>query len=300
MKRLIQKTVLLLLIFCLFFSGIVLATEPEVETNTLNKVVNEGIKIPEKNINLKVENLTRGSKVYLLLSENLIKYNIQRFVDNNLENTYSIQAQKAAKIKSFLDNSDYFGYVEYLSGEGFEVEDNQVELRHYCVCLGESQLIGYKEIDGIKYVQIGINLKANSEFELITKDYLVNYDIRDTKFLIDEYGTETIINLQDTAYTTNPEHTNITECNINYSYASIEDYEELEKTIQTTYTVVYIILILIALIIIYKIIKKIILKKHEEEERKFWKKNLTKEEKKNERRKAKAAKREEKLNKRKK
>ena len=48
--------------------------------------ISYGIDVPEKDINLVIKNLTRGSEVYMLLPEDLVRYNMQKFIDNNIEN----------------------------------------------------------------------------------------------------------------------------------------------------------------------------------------------------------------------
>ena len=91
----------------------------------------DAITVPEKDINLKIENLTRGCKIYLLLSEDLLRYNMEQFINYNLNNVYQSEAEKAQKIQNYLNESDYLGYVEYFKSLGFnQVEENEVELRH--------------------------------------------------------------------------------------------------------------------------------------------------------------------------
>jgi hypothetical protein len=251
-----------------------------------------GIEVPEKDINLKIENLTRGCDVYLLLPENLIKYNMEKFISNNKDNEFSVEAEEAEKIEEYLDNNDYLGYINYFLEIGFEVESNEIELRHYCFCFGNAKIIGYYEYNNTNYIQVKINLNDENEFKLIMKDYLVNYDARDIKFMINEYNSITYIDLDDRQFTTNSEKSNITECNIVYNFYSNEDYNEIENSIKITYLIIYIILIIIILIILRKLINKHKIQKEEIESRKFWKKKLTKEEKKEEKEKLKQQKKE--------
>lgn len=301
MKRQIRKCFALVIVLLILFTNVVNATEINITNTTNGKYHNpEAIRVPETNINLKIENLTRGAKVYLLLSENMIRHNMQKFVDNNLENPYVVEAKEAAKIKSFLDKSDYLGYIEYFREAGFEVENNEIELRHYCFCLGNANVIGYMNYNKVQYVQIEINLNDSNEFKLILKDYLANYDSRDTKFMIDEYGSKTYIELENVPLTQNPEASNITDCNVKHEYTNKEDYESIENSIKITYLIIYIILIIIALIILITLIKRHIKKKEEIEARKFWKKKLTKEEKKEEKKRLKEERKESKKNKKKK
>ena len=189
---------LIILIITTIFSNISLATEVNI-TNTENTKFHNppSIQVPETNINLKINNLTRGCNVYILLSENLLRYNMEKFINNNLDNPHEIEAKEAQKVKNFLDKNDYLGYIEYYKETGFDVKSNQIELRHYCFCLGNSEVIGYLDYNEVKYVQIKINLNENNEFKAILKDYFTRYDIRDTKFLIDEYGSKTYIDLNN-------------------------------------------------------------------------------------------------------
>ena len=64
--------VLIILIVAILFPNIGLATEVNI-TNTENTKFHNppSIQVPEININLKINNLTRGCNVYILLSENI-------------------------------------------------------------------------------------------------------------------------------------------------------------------------------------------------------------------------------------
>ena len=259
--------------------------------------ISYGIDVPEKDINLTIKNLTKGSEVYLLLPEELLKYNMQKFVDNNIENTYLVEKQKAQQIKEYLDKNDYIGYIEYLIKQGFQCEDNEIEIRHYCFCIGKSEIIGYTEHEGRNYIQIKINLNDNNEFKLITKDYLVNYDSSNIKFMIDEYGSKSFINLNLSEFKTNPDKPHITEYNLIHTFYSNEDYGEIERATDLAYIIIWIILIIIGVVIFKNIEVNRKAKKQEIEDRKFWKKKLTKEEIKQAKKLAKQERKKEKKNK---
>lgn len=252
--------------------------------NTVRHHKIDSIQMPETNINLKISNLGRGCNVYLLLSENLLRYNLDKYLNNNYENDFLTEAKKARQIKEFSDNGDYLGYIEFLKEFGFECdEENEIELRHYCFCIGEQhEVIGYFEHNNAKYIQIKLHLNDDNEFKLIMKDYLVNYNSLDTKFLIEEYGAKTFIDLEHIGFTSLGE--GVRACNVDFEYQTKEDYEAIENSIRIAYLIIYIILILLALIILILLIKRFIRKKREKEERKFWKKKLTKEEKKEQKR----------------
>ncbi len=261
---------LLIIIFILInllFNNISLATE--------------AISVPEKNINLKIENLTEGCKIYLLLSENLLKYNMEQFISNNINNVYTQEEEKAQKLDELLRNSDYTGYVKYFEGLGFNtIKENEIELRHYCFSMQNTEIIGEYEYNNQKYIQIKVNLNDENEFKLIMKDYLIDYNALDTKFMIDDYGTITYIDLDGYKYERNQEKPSLEECNVNYTYYEQNEFNEIQKDTRTAYLILYIVLIIIFIIILFLIIKHYRKLWKEKEERKFWKKKLTKEEKK--------------------
>lgn len=262
----------------------------------------EAISVPEVDINLKIENLTRGCNLYILIPEELLKYNMEKFISNNKDNPYIVEAQEAQKLQEFLDKEDYIGYVNYFKEIGFNQKvDNRFELRHYCFAMGneeETEVVGEYEYNDSKYVQISIKLNNENQFKIVMKDYLVNYDASNIKFMIDEYGSFTYINVSDYGFNANPENSNIKESNIEYTYYESGEFESIENATRISYIIIYIILAIILLIIIIKLVKKHKEDKQEIEDRKFWKKKLTKEEKKNEKRKLRAQKRLDNLNKR--
>ena len=273
----------------------------EIENSTFDNTTRfhdiEPIVVPETNINLKIENLNRGCNIYLLLSESLLRYNMEKFINNNLENDFNSQAKIAQELKKYLDTSDYLGYIDYFRKIGFECEENEIELRHYCFCIGEQhEVIGYLDYNNTKYIQIKINLNKDNEFKLIMKDYLNNYNSLDTKFLIEEYGNETYIDLNNIGFKTSGE---VKSCNVNYTYQTKEDYEAIQRATDLAYLILYIILIIILLIILILLIRRAIKKKEEKEARKFWKKRLTKEEKKEQKKMIKQLKKERKSKKKK-
>lgn len=236
------------------------------------------ITIPEKDINLKIENLTMGCEVYLLLPEDLLKYNMENFISNNKDNPYTLEAEKAALIEQYLNEADYLGYIEYFKELGYQINHNEIVIRHYCMCLGDREVIGYLEYNGNNYVQIKINLNDQNEFKLIIKDYLVEYDATDVKFLIDEYGTQTYIDLSDKTFVQNAEDASISECNVTFEFYTTEDYGEIQRTIDLAH-IILIILFIIAVVIVYFALRKKHKKKKEEKAaRRFWEKKLSKEE----------------------
>lgn len=286
-KKIIALIISIIIIFCI----------------TCNNVwAIEAITVPETDINLKIENLTRGSKVYILIPNELLKYNMEKFISNNRNNPYEIEAKEAEELQKFLDKEDYVGYVNYFKEVGFNQKvENRFELRHYCFAMGgeEIEVVGEYEYNDSKYVQVSINLDNENQFKLVMKDYLATYDVSNIKFMIDEYGTITYINVSDYSLNTNPEKSNIKESNIVYSYYENEEYESIENATAITYMIIYLILATILLIILIKLLQKHKEKKQEIEDRKFWKKKFTKEEIKAEKQKLREQKKLDKLNKRK-
>lgn len=247
------------------------------EQNTENTVGDDrfhkpqALSIPEKDINLKIENLTMGSEVYLLMPKDLFEYNMSKFIENNIENEYTIQKQKAEKIKGYYDNRDYLGYIDFIKEEGHEVDENVLELRHYAFSINDTtEIMGFIEYEGESHIQLKLNLKDN-QFKIVMKDYLVDYDCSKITFLIDEYGTETYIPVSEYSFAKNQENENLNECNIAYTFYTDEDYEEINKAISIAYTVIYAILILIVILIIVLRIRKHRKNRLEIQKRLFWK-----------------------------
>ena len=280
-----KNKILNILVLFLIMIGLVnysFATEIEI-TNTVttdskfHKI--NALEIPEKDINFKVLNLTRGCECYLLLPNELLNYNLEKFINNNIENQYEVQKKKAQDLKKFYDEKDYIGYIEYLAKEGFEIEENSIEIRHYCFSINEStEIVGYTDYNNSTYVKIKINMKNNS-FKLKMKDYLMDYDVSSIVFLVDEYGEETYVKTSDYPLTKSIENYSVDEYNIDFSLYSKEDYVAINRAIDIGYALIYIIVgVTIICIIVYEIRKR---KRHKAEiaERLFWKPKTPKMEK---------------------
>ena len=236
------------------------------------------IMIPEKNIDIKIEDLTEGSRVYALVPTELLDYNMSKFLENNLENEFLTEKEKADKIKRYYDEHDYLKYMNYYIAEGYECGDYEIELRHYCFCIGKSEIVGMLEHNGKNYVQIKLNMSPDNSFLIITKDYLLNYDIRDIIIYIDEYGIDTYIDLNNYNYTKNGTNNLIDEIKLNYKYTPQEDIESIKKMTQVSYMVLSILALLLALFVLWRVVKRDRERVQEEKARRFWEKNPTKEE----------------------
>lgn len=232
------------------------------------------IDVPEKNINLKIENLTRGCTVYALIPEALLQYNMRKFIENNINNSYEVERLKAEQIEQYLVNEDYEGYVNYFLELGFTCGANEIELRHYCFCFGESTEYEFTEINNKNYLKIKLHLSDVDTFKIILKDYFVNYNTGDIEFLVDEYGTTTHVTLDGVPGLRTNETPHILEYNVLYEHTSKEDFEAIERTINNTYLIIFLILILIVIFIIVYAIKKWKADKEEKEMRLFWKKEV--------------------------
>lgn len=273
-----KKIISILIVFLMLIGVLNYSYGTEPNTNNVDTKFHkiEALSVPEKDINFKVENLTRGCEVYLLIPNELLNYNLEKFIENNIENNFLIPKQKAEVLKKLFDNKDYLGYFNFLAEEGFETEENVIELRHYCISINEQiEVIGYVEHNNTTYIKLKINLKDNF-FKIIMKDYLVNYEGSKIIFLIDEYGVENYIYTSNYQFTTNAEKTSIEECNINYSLYSDEDYDSINKSILIAYVIIFVIIFLTILGIIIHEIKKHKLHKLEIEKRLFWKEKTPK------------------------
>lgn len=239
----------------------------------------DSLSVPEKDINFRIENLTRGCEVYLLFPNELLDYNLGKFIENNIENNFNIQKQKAEELKRLYDQKDYLGYIDLLAQEGFDVDENCMEIRHYCISISETtEKLGYVDYNNVTYVKFKINMKDNF-FKLILKDYLTQYDLSKIVFLIDEYGIETYVPISEYQFTENTINNNLDECNINYTLYTQEDYDSINRAIFIGYLIIFIIIAIIILGIILYQIRKHKEKKLEKAKILFWKKRSKKTEK---------------------
>jgi len=242
--------------------------------------VSNAIMVPSRSIKLELENIYRGCFVYAYIPVELVDYNMQKFIDNNIENDFLTEKEKAEKVKTYYDKKDYIGYLKYYDELGYDCGDNTAEFRHYCMCLREVEVGDYIEYNGNTYIPMKLKLSDDNKFTLVFKDYLLNYDVRNIIFLVDEYGTKTYITLDQYNYENVPGEGSSDAINIKYLYQTQEDAEEIEKITNVTYMAlfgIFVIIIIILIILNIKHDKKI---KAEEQARRFWEKPLTKEEKK--------------------
>jgi len=231
----------------------------------------EALVLPEKDINLQLNNLTRGCKVYLLFPTELLKYNMEKFISNNIVNDFDTEREIAEKLQKLLDKEDYIGYLDFFANEPYKVEDNEIEFRQYCVAIGKNEVVDYYDYEGAKYVKIRINLNNENKYRVILKDYFLDADCSSIKFMVDEFGDIKIINVSDYQLTHSQLVSNIDEYNISMDYVSKEDYDAIERAIKLAYFV----LLLIAFVIIFGIIlfkiSRIQKRKQERKEALFYK-----------------------------
>lgn len=242
--------------------------------------VSNAIMVPTRSINLEIENIYRGCFVYAFIPVELVDYNMQKFIENNIENDFLTEKEKAEKVQSYYDKKDYLGYLEYYSELGYDCGDNTAEFRHYCMCLREVEVMDYIEYNGNTYIQMKLKLSDDNKFTFVFKDYLLNYDVRNIVFLIDEYGTKTYIELNQYNYENVPNQASSNAINIKYLYQAQEDAEEIERITNITYAILFCIFVIIIIILIILNIKHDKKIQAEEQARRFWEKPLTKEEKK--------------------
>ena len=55
----------------------------------------DSITVPETNVNLRIANLSRGCNTYLLLSTDMLKLNMEKFIANNTDNPYERESEEA-------------------------------------------------------------------------------------------------------------------------------------------------------------------------------------------------------------
>ena len=284
-----KKIISILLIFIFLFSNISYVFATEDAEGIINEIVWDSseklhqmnaLSVPERDINLKIENFNKGCRLYLYLPIDLLKYNAQRFVNNNDGNPYLLEDWESDDISAFMNKEDYIGYVEYLKQFGFEKESNEIELRHYSFCLDSVELIEELEYNGTKYVSFKVFPNEENEFKIVMKDYLANYDARNIKFMVDEFGELTYIDLNNYGFTTNAENNNVSELNVNYTLQTTVDYNEIVKATRIAYIILFIILLILIILTILLVLRRKKKKEQEIEDRKFWKKKLTLDEKK--------------------
>ncbi len=263
-KRIINMFILIILLFnCTLISNASMPLE------NFHQI--EALTLPEKDINLQVNNLTRGSEVYLLFPTELLKYNMQKFIQNNIVNEFETEQEIADDLQKLLDKEDYLGYIEYFSNDKYDVASNAIEFRQYCVAIGQNKAVDYFEYENKKYVKFEINLNENGQYKVILKDYFLDTDCSGIKFMIDEFNTVRYINVSDYQMTTNPDKTAISEYNITIDYVTKEDYNQIELSIKVAYYIIGIIIILTVLLILLHELKKYKKKKEEKKEALFYK-----------------------------
>ena len=264
--RKISLSMLIVIILMNFVVSISFASMP---TENFHNI--EALTIPEKDVNLQINNLTRGSEVYLLFPIELLKYSMEKFIRNNIENEFETEKEIAEKVQKLLDKRDYIGYMTLFNNEKYDVAQNAIEFRQYCIALGENKIVDYLDYEGNVYVKIAINLDSNNRYKVILKDYYVDADCSTIKFLIDEFSTLRYINVSDYQLTPNSEKSAISEYNVTIHYVTKEDYDSIEKSINTAYIIIGIIALLTVLLIIRHEIKKMKIRKKEKEEALFYK-----------------------------
>ncbi len=230
----------------------------------------EPLTLPEIDVNLHLNYLTTGCKVYLLFPTDLLRFNMQKFVNNNHDNEFQVEKEKSDKIQEYMDNEDYLGYVNFFLNDKYSVKSNEIELRQYCIAIGKNDVVGYIDHEDKKYVQFKINLD-DGNYRVILKDYFLQTDCSGIKFMIDEFHTYKYISVSDYPLTQNQTQTNISEYNINEDYTTRENYESINRAIRITYFVLFIVAMLILFFFLRYILKRLKQIRKEREEALFYK-----------------------------
>lgn len=263
-KRIIYLFILIVLLFNSF-----LVSNASMPLENFHQI--EALTLPEKDVNLQINNLTRGSEVFLLFPTELLKYNMQKFIQNNIVNEFETEQEIADDLQKLLDKEDYLGYIDYFTNDKYDVAPNAIEFRQYCVAIGQNEVADYHEYENKKYVKFKINLDENGKYRVILKDYFIDTDCSGIKFMINEFNTIRYINVSDYQLTANPEKSAINEYNITIDYVTKEDYDQIELSIKVAYYIIGIIIILTILIILLHELKKYKRKKEEKKEALFYK-----------------------------
>ena len=256
-------------ILMIYIIGINLIVYAEIPKENFHDI--QALAIPEKDVNLQVNNITKGSEIYLLFPTELLKYNMEKFISNNIENEFETEKEKAEDIQKYLDKEDYIGYIEYFRNQPYAVEPNAIELRQYCFALGQNEIQGLYDYEEKQYVKFKIKLDGENRYKVILKDYFVDKDCSDIKFLIDEFNTLKYINVSDYSLGQNSEKSNIVEYNISLDYVTKEDYDSIERSTKIGYFLIVFIAVIIVIILLLRELKKYKAHKAEIKEALFYK-----------------------------
>lgn len=189
--------------------------------------------LPQRTINLTINNLPQNAKVYALISPELLDYNIKDRIKDITNNNSSAHEGELEKLKEFESTKNYLEYVKFLSSE-YAINNeynNAFEIRNYYLDLVEaSDILDYYEYNNTKYVEILMHFEENKS-SIYMSDGLYDYDKLDTKFRIVTSDKEKIISLEAQKYD-KIENANraLYEANVSTDYNSISDVSSINKT----------------------------------------------------------------------
>ena len=189
--------------------------------NSIEESSESGILLPSKYLNIKFKNLDNNSKIYILISEDLLNYNLEKEIAYEKENASTeerVTNDSIGKIEEFYNNHDYLGYVNYSISQNTanNLEDNDsILLRSYYFLLNGSQVVDEYRYNNKKYVRILIPLKED-EFSVKMQDFLYDYDVLDTKVMIeDSSGNLEVAGFDNLEYVESASGSNqIKKCNV--------------------------------------------------------------------------------------
>lgn len=177
--------------------------------------------LPEKTLNIEFKNLNENSKIYVLISEDLLNYNLEHEIENekdvpDLDGLVNQESYK--KIKELYANHDYIGYANYYVRGNVDNDSNrngEILLRGYYFAFNSSKVIDEYKYNDKTYLRVLATLK-DKKFSIIMQDYLYDYDLIDTKIMLEDAdGKTNIVDLKENKYEDNSsENQQLKKCDI--------------------------------------------------------------------------------------
>ena len=185
--------------------------------------------LPEKTLNIEFKNLNENSKIYVLISEDLLNYNLEHEIENekdvpDLDGLVNQESYK--KIKELYANHDYIGYANYYVRGNVDNDSNrngEILLRGYYFAFNSSKVIDEYKYNDKTYLRVLATLK-DKKFSIIMQDYLYDYDLIDTKIMLEDAdGKTNIVDLKENKYEDNSsENQQLKKCDITIDCSNLK------------------------------------------------------------------------------
>lgn len=185
--------------------------------------------LPEKTLNIEFKNLNENSKIYVLISEDLLNYNLEHEIENekdvpDLDGLVNQESYK--KIKELYANHDYIGYANYYVRGDVDNDSNldgKMLLRSYYFAFNSSKVIDEYKYNDKTYLRVLATLKDN-KVSIIMQDYLYDYDLIDTKIMLEDAdGKTNIVDLKENKYEDNSsENQQLKKCDITIDCSNLK------------------------------------------------------------------------------